>query len=103
MAGGYFLHLAARHATGFGDLQQSPDVLNGKPQLARPADKRKPSHVHRCVVAMTALGTPGLRHEADPLVVADGFKVDPGAVGELADGQFFHGRRSPCTRSTYRW
>src|SRR6476619_4262835 len=94
MASGYFLHLATRHATGFSELQQRPDVLKGEPQFACPADKRKPSYVPRCVVAMTALGAPGLRHEADPLVVADGFKVDPGAVGELADRQFFHGRRS---------
>src|SRR5712672_3679281 len=95
MAGGYFLHLAARHATGFGELQQSPDVLNGKPELARPADKGKPSHVPRCVVAMTTLGAPGLWHEADPLVIANGFKVDPGAACKLADRQFFHGPRSP--------
>src|SRR6478609_12006493 len=103
MSRGYSLHLAAGHATRFGELQQSPDVLNRKPQLARPTDKGKPSHVRRCVIAMTLLGTSGLRHEADPLVVADGFKVDPGAVGKLADGQLFHGPRPPCPRSTYRW
>src|SRR4249920_3254931 len=95
MEGGYFLHLAARCATRFGEFQQSPDVLNDKPQLPRSTDKRKPSYVRRCVVAMTALGAPGLRHEADPLVVADGFEVDPRAICKAADCQFFHGRRFP--------
>lgn len=70
--------------------QQVPDLLQAEAELLRPLDETQALHMFRCVVPDATQGLRRLRDEPPPLVIADGFHIDPGVSGKSAD-------RAPCS------
>src|SRR5262249_4059051 len=62
-------------------------LVQRKSELAAAPDEDQALRVPLVVGTMAALCSRRSRQQADPLVVADGLDVDPGALGQLADQQ----------------
>src|SRR6185437_7514396 len=81
---GDLLHLAAVKAIL--QRQQLRNLLEAEPQLLCPLDEAETLHVFRCVLSDAANGLRRLGYEPAPLVVSDGFHIDPGLPGNSSDG-----------------
>ena len=89
MDGGEIASLGATFVPACGEVEQCANLLDRETQFARSADEAKSCDISAVIGPVAALPE---RHgqQADPLVIADGFDVHPGALGQLADG---NGRR----------
>ena len=66
--------------------QQVPNLLQTETQLLRPLDEAQTLHVFRRVVPNPSQGFHGFGHEPAPLVIADGFHINPSPSGESTNG-----------------
>ena len=87
--GGEIAGFGATFVPACREVEQSAHLLDREAQFARSADEAKPRDICAVVGPVAALAERH-RQQADPLVIADGFDVHPGALGQLADGE---GRR----------
>jgi hypothetical protein len=65
--------------------QQVPDLLQAETQLLCPLDETEAQHMFWCVVPDTTQGLRRLGDEPAPLVIADGFHINPGVSGKSTD------------------
>src|SRR5690606_16757495 len=79
------LHVRARTIPTVPKRQQLPDFLDGKAQVARPADETQRMHVAIVVIAIARRAPQGGLDEADLLVMPDHPLADAGCRGGFAD------------------
>src|SRR5207342_3001151 len=65
--------------------QEALDLLHGEAQIARALDEAQPVQVGLGVQAIAGEGAPGLRDQADALVVPDHLRADAGGGRRLAN------------------
>jgi len=70
-------------------LQQIPDLVQAESQALGRFDKAHSRQIRLTVVTNAAQGPVGLLHQAFALIEADRLDVDPGGIGQDADGQCF--------------
>ncbi|KAG1398098.1 hypothetical protein G6F59_013539 [Rhizopus arrhizus] len=72
-------------------LQQLPDFIEAESQPLRRLHELHPRHVGAAVASNAAVGPVRRRQQPFVLIEADRLHVDPGCLGEGADGQAFQG------------
>src|SRR5579872_1103606 len=70
--------------------QQRANLGDAEGELARAAHECQMPHRLPVIVPMSTLGSPGPRNQANALVLAHGFRIDPRRFGQLPDGETSH-------------
>lgn len=84
--GGELVGIAAGMVGMLGQTQQGPDGVDGKAEIAAPADEPQAPDMTVIVLPIAGGGAARLGQQADLLVITDGFHGDARAFAQQTDG-----------------
>ena len=81
------IHFGAGLAAVIGQAQQRANLVEGKAQVARPPYEAQSLEMGPGIGAIISAGSRRLGQQADPLIVADSFRLRAGSLGKVPDAE----------------